>query len=82
MGSRISQGDLEWSGEYDSYKESPIPEFGKVSDIFIGEVLEGSRRFTGPEGEWSMNVSWISGMIESCPRSLGWAFARKKLSSK
>ena len=54
-------------------------ELGKVSDGFIGEVLEGSRRFTGPEGEWSMNVSWVSGMIGSYPRSLGVDICKREL---
>ena len=72
MGSGISRGDLEWSGEQDSYKESPIPEFGKDSDVFIGEVLEGSRRFTDLEGEWSMNAPWVSGTLGH----LVWEFAK------
>ena len=59
--------------------ESPISEFGKVSDDFIGEVLEGSRRFTGPEGEWSMNVSWVTGMIGSYPRSNGVCICKREL---
>ncbi len=39
----------------------------------------GSRRFTGPEGEWSMNVSWVSGMIRSYPRSLGVVICEREL---
>ena len=56
-----------------------IPKFGNDFDVFIGEVLEGSRRFTGPEGEWSMNVSWVSGMIGSYPRSLGVDICEREL---
>ena len=38
MGSRISRGDPEWSGELDSYKESPILEFGNDSGVFTGII--------------------------------------------
>ena len=56
-----------------------FPEFGKDSDVFIREVLESSRRFTEPEGERPMNVSWVSGIIGSYPRSLGVGIRKREL---
>ena len=46
---------------------------------FYQNVLEGSRRFTGLEGEWFMNVSWLSGMIGSCPRSLWLGILKREI---
>ena len=57
MGSGISQGDPEWSGEYDSYKESPVSEFGNDSGVFTRNILEESGRSRTPEGEGYMDVS-------------------------
>ena len=67
MGSGISRGDPEWSGE-DSYKESPVSELGNVSGVFIGNVLEGSGMSGTPEGKGYMNVSLQVGMIASCTK--------------
>src|SRR4051812_15959417 len=51
---------------------------GKIP-MFSSEVLEGSRRFIGPKVEWSMNVSWVNGMIGSYPRSLGVDICEREL---
>ena len=50
MGFGISRGDPEWSGEYDSYKGSPVLELGNDSGVFIGNVLEGSGMSGTPKG--------------------------------
>src|SRR3954469_5375559 len=63
MGSGILRGDPEWSGEYDSYKESPVSEFGNDSGVFTRNVLEGSGTSGTPEGKgtWMChdNVEWL-----------------------
>ena len=68
MGSGISRGDPEWSGEKHSYKESPVLELGNDSGVFIGNVLEGSGMSGTPEGKGYMNVSLQVGMIASCAK--------------
>ena len=51
MGFGISRGDPEWSGEYDSYKESPVSGLENGTGVFIGNVLEGSGMSGTPEGK-------------------------------
>ena len=41
---------------------------GNVSDVFIGNVLEGSGMSGTPEGKGYMNVSLQVGMIASCTK--------------
>ena len=50
MGFGISRGDPEWSGEYDSYKESPVSELENGSGVFIGNVLDGFGMSDTPGG--------------------------------